>query len=165
MCEKVCNVCNLSDSNNHNLPTCACCTWVIKISWIYYNIIDFYWDCFTEKLILVYVKSVTWLQVGTVSSSSPPTNSCTRELQSSSLISFKWSHRTDQCRRHIVALHCYLRRLDTARWSRKVHPWTWWTVDPGTPKRRQRRRPQRGPSGPALPGATLRKHSHIHNQC
>lgn len=53
---------------------------------------------------------------------------------------------------------CYLRRLDTAQWSRTVRPWTWWRVDPGRPKRRRQRRPLRGPSGPARPEATLRKH-------
>lgn len=60
-------------------------------------------------------------------------------------------------RRHTASLHCYLQRSDTARWSRRVRPWTWWTVDPGTPRRRRRRRPPTEPSGPALPGATLRK--------
>lgn len=67
-----------------------------------------------------------------------------------------------ECLPHIMALHCYLQTLDTAQWSRKVLPWTLWTVDPGKPERRRTRRPLRGPSGPALPGATLRKHSHAY---
>lgn len=67
-----------------------------------------------------------------------------------------------ECLPHIMALHRYLQTLDTAQWSRKVLPWTLWTVDPGKPERRRTRRPPRGPSGPALPGATLRKHSHAY---
>lgn len=47
-----------------------------------------------------------------------------------------------------------LKRLDTAQWSRRVHPSTWWTVDPGRPRRRPKRRPLRRPSGPELPEAT-----------
>lgn len=69
----------------------------------------------------------------------------------------KFSSPRDMSMTHIVSLHCYLQRLDTARWSRRAHPWTWWTAGPGTPRRRPRKRPLREPSGPALPGATLRE--------
>lgn len=58
------------------------------------------------------------------------------------------------CRWELQWRHSTLQTLDTAQWSRKVLPWTLWTVDPGKPERRRTRRPPRGPSGPALPGAT-----------
>lgn len=74
----------------------------------------------------------------------------------------KWSHLTN-CQLHILLPRRYLQTLDTAQWSRTVLPWTLWTVDPGKPERTRTRRPPRGPSGPALAGATLRKQSHAYS--
>lgn len=51
----------------------------------------------------------------------------------------------------------YLQRPDTAQWSRKVPPLTWWTTGPETPRRKLRRRPLREPWGPEPPAASLSK--------